>query len=108
VTKEDLTPAPEEYILCAAYWIDDGIEHVHQPTETGYVLSGWRHHVVLELISVLGLDRSHGRSRNAGFITSHNRYVGREEGRKIAIAAGQWRGPSGSRKDNDLFSEELY
>ena len=43
-----------------------------------------------------------------GFITSKNRYVGREEGLKIQLAAGiKSADRDGYRKDY-LFSEDLY
>lgn len=32
-----------EKILCAATWYDDGIPHVHQPTETGIVFCTHRY-----------------------------------------------------------------
>lgn len=45
---------------------------------------------------------------NQGFITSRNRYVGREEGLRIQFAAGiESACPSGYR-NRQLFSEDLY
>jgi hypothetical protein len=43
-----------------------------------------------------------------GFITSRNRYVGREEALRLQLAAGiKSACPSGYRA-RDLFSEDLY
>ena len=43
-----------------------------------------------------------------GFLTSTGRYVGREEGLKIAVASGQQMIDHPSRNDKELFSEDLW
>jgi len=111
MVSEELKAARDalpEYILCAAYWVNDGIEHVQQPVPTGYVIGGWRHHSILEVMAILGIDRKHRRGICSGFITSRNRYVEREEAMKIAKAVGQFLGHSGSQKDAELYSEDIY
>lgn len=43
-----------------------------------------------------------------GFITSHNRYVLREEARQLQEAAGIKSADPGGYRHNILFSEDLY
>jgi hypothetical protein len=47
-------------------------------------------------------------STDQGFITSLNRYVGREEGYQLQIAAGIESVASGGYRGETLFSEDLY
>lgn len=95
----------EETILCAAIWIDDGVEHMHQPTKTGLVLCGWGHHCIIQQATVTGFGTRLQRSgENQGFLTSLNRYVDREEAYHIAEAAGQiWSSTTPGR----LYSDDL-
>lgn len=96
-----------ERVICAAVWIDDGRAHDHQPTPTGFVLAGWRHHNCIALAQCLkeygAVDEEQRAGRNQGFLTSTGRYVGREEGARIALAAGQI-----EAEKRLLFSEDLY
>lgn len=77
-------------------------------TECGKVIRGHRHCFCFQTILYMGLkiDR---RSSAQGFITSRNRFVSREEGRKLQDAAGI---PSADLpegyKGKTLFSEDLY
>jgi hypothetical protein len=102
----------KEYIICAAIWFQDGNQYVHQPVniDTGIVICGRRHHNCLQVASALNcgkriLDRCNefnGREIQ-GFLTSKNRFVGREEAAKIAMEAGQIK-----KHTNFLFSEDIY
>lgn len=48
------------------------------------------------------------KEKEQGFITSHNRFVGREEGRKLQDEAGIPSADPEGYKGNTLFSEDLY
>ncbi len=126
----------KEFILCAAIWYNDGQEHTGQPKniENGFVVSGRRHHNCYGVVkAILGDDkRKIGDIENSmseedyklhqGFLTSADRYVGREEAWKIAKENGQiFYGLKVSDRDNEqldkitgeqcksiLISENLY
>ena len=90
---------PMTRILCAAIWVDDGVERVHQPTKTGLVYCGYRHGSIFEQIS----DRTS--PKVSGFLTSDGRFVDRKEALSIAKIAGQ---VIGDEHPTSLFSENLY
>lgn len=94
----------EEYILCAAVHFQDGIEYVHQPKniESGFVICGRRHHNCFTTKSIFNTPFINSEQ---GFLTSKDRFVDREEARKIAIDCGQITETMHSTK---LFSEDLY
>ena len=72
-----------EYIICSAVYVDDGKEHVHQPTNitTGYVVCGFRHHHCQNFITEMnGVEIF----SICGFMTSKNRFVDRREAYKIS------------------------
>ena len=99
-----------ERVLCAALHIDDGKPRVHQPTETGIVFCGHRHNSIFSHPSYEddGTTRVEGR-RYQGFLTSKNRFIGREEARAIALDMGQAGGPLvTTEKPDELYSEDLY
>ncbi len=90
-----------ERIICAAVHYDDGNHYEHQyGMPTGLVLCGKGHHNVFPA-GVLLPDRFF--RKESGFITTKNRFVGREEGGKIAFAAGQT-----TQLWNRLTSERIY
>jgi hypothetical protein len=97
----------EERIICAAIWFDDGRDYVHQPKNisSGFVIAGMRHHNCFNTVSILTADIEHHTQyeKEQGFITTHNRFVDREEGAKIAYDAGQIK-----IELKKLFSEDLY
>lgn len=100
-----------ERIVCAAIWLDDGQHHPHQPTETGIVVCGHRHAQCILMAGMLDpakvvVTREMTAGRHQGFLTSWNRYVGREEALKIAMREGQVREKVGAA--HILFSEDLY
>ena len=101
-----------ERILCAAIYFDDEIVWLFQPENivSGYVLCGYRHHIILEQTRCVGLvkepkDRL-DMKQVQGFLTSHNRFVGREEARELALKSGQI--TNDSLHETKLFSEDLY
>ena len=106
-----------ERILCSANWYDDGVKHVHQPTniKIGYVIAGQRHHNCIYTFSLIQKDVKKEetiklqRTEVQGFLTSKNRFVGRKLATKIAFEANQL--PENGHKikiNQELFSEDLY
>jgi len=92
----------QEYIICAANHYNDGKEHVHQPVnvESGYVLTGMRHHNCISTFIVMidALDgkvtredmfEAQGDDAIQGFLTSKNRFLNRKEAGALAISVGQ-------------------
>jgi len=111
-----------EYIICSAILINDGIKHEHQPKniESGFVVSGRRHHNCYSTLAAIaesaGLDtqiknliEKTGRDEQ-GFITNTHRFVDRKEGYLIAQKANQIVFGAGlTDKENQiLISENLY
>lgn len=108
-----------EYILCAAIWYDDGIEHKENAipyVQTGIVLAGHRHYNVISLMPTgkdylkdfpeRNLLKMEDFKSTQGFITSNARFVNREEAAEIAFNAGQV--DEDVKKRGKLFSEDLY
>lgn len=107
----------KEFILCAANWYDDGIEHIHQckNIKTGFVVCGRRHHNCIAIFAIMvGFPYDEKgeqlmRTEQQGFITitNTNRWVDRLEALKIAKEANQLI----TDKVNEvigLYSEDLY
>lgn len=91
--KQQKPTEKKERILCAAIWFDDGKKHPHQPKniETGLVYCGWMHGCIFpQLGGTVGERHKIGLfEKEQGFLTSKNRFVGREEAGKIALACKQ-------------------
>lgn len=105
----------KEYILCAAIWFDDGKPYVHQPLniETGVVVCGLRHCNCFSIMGGLVKERQELgiHEREQGFLTSKNRFVGREEAAEIALAQDQFANDEEKEevtKSHFLYSENLY
>ena len=115
-----------EFILCAAIWINDGLKHEAQPKniESGFVVCGRRHHNCYQTIKSLTSKSPSERIGtliqsmteeeqriHQGFITSLDRYVDRREGWDIAKANNQIQFgliACGDVDDNILILENLY
>jgi hypothetical protein len=112
-----------EHILCAAIWVNDQIKHKQQPIniEIGFVICGRRHNNCYQTITDLkGDSNEYFKSINMsddeyrkhqGFITSLDRFVGRQEAWEIAKKNNQIKfGLLSSENDEDsiLISENLY
>ena len=112
----------QEFILCAAIWINDEEHHEDQPEGIfeGFVICGHRHGDCYKTIkdltgnvaAYLKKFKSHNEDRKyQGFVTSANRYVDRYEAWKIAGKNNQVvHGLVASEKGDDsiLLSENLY
>lgn len=85
-----------EFILCAAYKIDD------------LIFSGFRHKDCLYLAAKCAKNATKENSE-AGFLTSKNRFVGRNEAFIIAKRENQiWHKMHDDVEKNILISEDLY
>lgn len=95
-----------EYIICAAIWIKDGKQYVHQPKniESGLVICGRRHHNCFTVLSELKPDwKDNTPDIEQGFMTSKDRYLDRKESALIALERTQTK-----TLCSPLFSEDLY
>jgi len=97
----------KEFILCAATWFDDGLIHAHQPKNisTGLVFCGFGHHTIFQQIGGTVGERKNLAifEKEQGFLTSHNRFVSREEAAIIAFEQKQI-----DKIKSKLYSEDLY
>lgn len=90
-----------EIVICAAVRAKDGL-----------VYRGHRHgHALYKPFGLQGVpgyegERPHGDDQ--GFVTSKNRYVTREEGYQLQLAAGVPSVAPGGYRGEELFSEDLY
>ncbi len=97
---KSLTRTYMEICICAAIKLS-----------TGEVYRGHRHGDC-----VLGLNRNYGfrlkqvvwKDSIQGFVTSKNRFVSREEGRRLQDAAGIKSADADGYRGDTLFSEDLY
>jgi len=88
----------KEIVICSAVRMSDG-----------YTVRGHRHSDAIRVAHGIPRyedERPHGDDQ--GFITSTNRYVTREEGRKIQNEARIPSHDSVGYKGDDLYSEDLY
>lgn len=87
----------DEVCICAAIRLADG-----------RVIRGHRHCHAMRTAFEMRIPTVDIRAAAQGFVTSRNRYVGREEGQRLQLAAGiASADPDGYRGDI-LFSEDLY
>ena len=97
----------KEYIVCAAIWYQSGdkLQNTCKNVDKGLVLFGLRHYI-FELLIKLYPNYKQSQDTIQGFLTSHNRFVTREEAAKIAFDCGQIE--EKIAKIEFLFSEDLY
>jgi hypothetical protein len=99
----------QEIIICAANWYKELPTPVYKPKNItkGIVFCGHSHVMCLhQMIAMTGKRQCEVGPEEQGFITSSNRFVGREEAAKIALSCGQISKLNYSNKD--LYSEDLY
>lgn len=94
----------EEYIICAANWIQNEIVYSHQPNNilSGLVVCGRRHHNCYMTVSAMRPEFSNCNVEE-GFLTSKNRWIDRREAAALAFDIGQIMEPK-----TILFSEDIY
>lgn len=87
----------KEIVICAAV-----------KTRSGKVFRGHRHADAIKVAHDAGWTHQDLSFADQGFITSRNRYVTREEGRKLQDAAGIKSADPEGYHGTTLFSEDLY
>jgi len=92
-----LTAAQGEQCICAALRLANG-----------EVWRGHRHDNCIQVAGKAGVSRDDIAEAEQGFITSRNRFVGREEGAQIQNRAGIVSAHTGQPIAEMLFSEDLY
>lgn len=106
-----------EHVLCAAIYVDTGSAEPARRSftypATGLVFAAWRHGDCFTTLNAWAdrlddaerarIGEEQLRGRHQGFLTSTGRFVDREEGARIAVAAGQV--PAGM---TFLTSEDVY
>ena len=99
----------DEKVLCAAIYLDDGKKYTHQPVniKTGFVVAGLRHHNCGYTIYALtgDLKKRLQYKQKQGFLTTHNRFLTRNEAYILAYNESQIKTLHGRK---ELASEDLY
>lgn len=90
-------PEAAEQCICAAIQLPNG-----------EVWRGHRHDNCIEVAGKAGATRDDIANAEQGFITSRNRFVGREEGARLQRVAGIVSAHTGRLPIDMLFSEDLY
>jgi hypothetical protein len=105
-----------ERIICAAVWYKELELKKDMPIYTylpknldkGIVFCGHRHgQCIYSKCAITGLRDCESGEQEQGFLTSHNRFVTREEALEIALRENQVLDHSQIR-GNRLYSEDLY
>ena len=103
--------------MCAAVWYKDlQLKHdIPAPTylplniDRGIVFCGFRHgQCIYSKCAITGLKDSESGENEQGFLTSKNRFVGREEAMQIALRQNQVLKTKEAWTNVRLFSEDLY
>lgn len=92
-----------EVIVCAAIHVEEVEGPQLVENARGFVAIGKRHNHCLQMLRILGVKREWACNGEQGFMTSHRRFVGREEAAKIAFTQGQI-----AKQQSTLYSEDLY
>ena len=105
-----------EKIICAAVWYKELEQKKEMPEccylpkniKEGIVFCGYRHaQCIYTKVAITGLRDAESGENEQGFLTSHNRFVSREEALTIALKENQVIDLSQVTGDR-LFSEDLY
>lgn len=97
LVRDLLVAACFEICICAAIRLADG-----------RVIRSHRHSHAMRTAFDMRIPTVDIRAAEQGFVTSHNRYVGREEGLQLQLAAGLPSADPGGYRGDLLFSEDLY
>ena len=91
-----------EFILCPAIkrLIPREVDCKYHNNDINRIEIGFRHHDILIRFKWEVSDDA----KDQGFLTSHGRFVNREEGYKLALEASQIT----EKYDKTLYSEDLY
>ena len=79
-----------EYVMCAANYVDDGIDHNYKPynIDTGLVYCGWRHACIFEI-----MPKESIKNCIQGFLTTKNRFLTRAKALELVKENGQLKEP---------------
>lgn len=96
-----------EYVMCAANWIDDGIDYTFKPynIDKGRCYSGHRHPQIFELTKDIYPYSEWGKFTVQGFLTTKNRFLTRKEALTLVQENGQL---TRSIIGGELTSEDLW
>jgi len=96
-----------EYVVCAANWIDDGIDYLYKPynINKGIVYSGNRHPSIFEQTNRIYPFEKYGELTVQGFLTTKNRFLTREEALELVKSNGQLKN---KLLGSELTSEDLW
>lgn len=96
---KDLEDSSPEIVICSAVRAKDG-----------KIVRGHRHFDALRALQAIpGYEKERPGDKDQGFITSLNRYVSREEGYQIQVAAGiESHDKKNPYRGKRLYSEDLY
>ena len=98
---------PERILEAAIWYKDEEFFPTVNNIDVGTVITGFRHHIIIQYYFKKFGKRTGGNDVHVqGFSTSKNRFVDREEARKIALERGQI--DEKTHHETDLFSEDLY
>ncbi len=83
-----------EYVMCAANWIDDGLDYDFKPfnIDKGLVFCGWRHPQCFENSKKSHPFSEYGKLTTQGFLTTKNRFLTRSEALELVKENGQLEG----------------
>lgn len=97
-----LANGKNEYVMCAANYVDDGIDYLFKPynIDKGLVYSGWRHACIFEI-----MPKGTTHNCEQGFLTTKNRFLNRAEALELVKTNGQL---VGNTIGGILTSEDLW
>lgn len=101
-----------EKILCAAIYIDNGIEYPFGQTSiagSGLVIAGFSHDEIRKVIIAVKITMAADVQRliqTDGFLTTHNRFVSRTTAAKIAYCTKQIKKETHELISSDLLQQE--
>ena len=96
-----------EYVMCAANYYDDGIDHLYQPynIDKGFVVCGWRHPCIGQSYLAANKEAKVWDDCEQGFLTTKNRFLTRAEALELVKSTGQLTKPI---IGGELTSEDLW
>jgi len=105
--EEHLNNNKTEWVMCAANYVDDGVDYTFKPfnIDKGRVFSGHRHPQCFELMRELYPHEIWGQKTIQGFLTTKNRFLTRSEALELVISTGQH---DGNIIGGALTSEDLW
>lgn len=84
-----LNNGKDEYVMCAANYVDDGVDHTYKPynIDKGLVWCGLRHGFIFET-----MPKGTTQNCEQGFLTNKNRFLTRSEALELVRTNGQLKG----------------